>query len=140
MATELSPAQGLQQVATVALSGATVYWFLVFGQTVAGATITSSSTLAGLQEETGTGYARSAVTVGVAVNGIMSVPGTSFTNGSNLNWHTNVSACGIATLASGGVAIYVWDLGGGSVNMQALANNTLLIPSVNIFVENPGGI
>jgi hypothetical protein len=139
MATELALVEGLHFLKGNAMDSRTVYGFLLFGQTVAGGQITSSSVLSALQEETGTGYARVVVVLGADTNGIQIVPSWALNPGAATDWHSTASAVGIASASSGGVGIYVWDLGGGSYDMSK-ANNNLAIPSVNFFVENPGGI
>ncbi len=139
MATELSLLEGLHYVKGHAMDGATVYAFLVYGETVGAGSITSASTLSGLNEENGTGYARQAVSLGADALGIQTVPATNWNPGVNTNWHSNVSAYGIASASSGGVAIFVWDLISGPFDMSQ-PNSVLSIPSVEYFFENPGGI
>ena len=138
MATELAPVEGLQYAATNVMSGATVYAGLIYGQTVAAGQITSSSTLATLQEENGTSYARAQITLGVASQGIMLVPGNDWNAGNHSNWHSTVKACFIASALTGGVAIFIWDLG--LTADMSLPFSDLAIPAVNYFLQNPGGI
>jgi hypothetical protein len=123
------------------MDGATVYGFLLFGKTCAAGTITSSSTLAGLaaNEENGTAYARTSLVLSADANGIQSVPSYTLNPANAVDWHTTASAVGIASAASGGFALYFWDLIGGPYDMSVVDAN-LQIPSVNYFFENPGGI
>ncbi len=139
MATELAPLEGLHYAKANTMDSRTVYTFLVYGETVNAGTITSASVLSGLTEENGTGYARQGVSLGVDALGIQTVPATTWNPGSNTNWHSNVSAYGIASASSGGVAIFVWDLGSGPFDMSQ-ANSSLVVPAVDYFFENPGGI
>jgi hypothetical protein len=139
MATELAPVSGLDYATKNVMSGRQVFWFLVFGQTVGAGTITSSSTMGTLAEETGTGYARQAVNLSAATNGIMAVPLVNFAVGSATDWHTTISAAGIASAVTAGTALFVWDLAGGPFDMH-LANSEIDIPTVNYFFENVGGI
>ncbi len=139
MATELAPVQGLHYAKLNILNNITVYAFLVYGQTVNAGSLTSSSVLASMNEETGTGYARQAVSLGTDSNGIQTVPAVTWNPGSASDWHTTVSACGIASALTGGVALFIWDLQGGPYDMSP-PNTNLAIPAVNYFFQNPGGI
>ncbi len=139
MATELAPVEGLHFAKLNVLDSLTAFAFLVYGQTVAAGTITSLTTMSGLNEENGTGYVRQAVSLGVDSNGIQTVPAVTWNPGAATNWHTNVSACGIASAVTAGVALFIWDLAGGPYNMSP-ANTNLLVPAVDYFFQNPGGI
>lgn len=139
MATELALVEGLQYAAAHTMSGGTVYAGLIHTKTVGAGTITSAATLAGLASEvSGTGYARQALTLGAASSGIIVVPSVTWNPASATDWNTDVTACFIASAASGGVAIFVWDLSASRDMSKANAN--LVIPSTNYFFENPGGI
>lgn len=139
MATEICPNEGKDWIATHAVSGATVYAFLIFGSTIAGSGITATTVLSTLQtthEETGTGYARQTLTMGTSTDGIMAIPTLSWNTGSATNWHTNCQAWGIATNITAGVALYYWDLSA-TRNMSG-ASTTLTIPTLDFFFLNPG--
>ena len=126
---------------THTIAGGVYYMALLTGGVfpVGNASITSSSTLAGLTEATGTGYARQSFTLGTDTNGVMVIPQVSFTNGSNA-WSSNVNAVAMSNSISGGVAIYCWDTS--AVRDMSVLNSTFTItsPPLNIFTENPGGV
>lgn len=126
------------------MSGATVYGGVIYGQSVGAGTITSASALASLQEENGTGWARVPIVLPASSSGIIAIPGWAVNPGSATNWHSTVYSAFIASALSGGVALFIWDLqaGGGFTPPADLSkqNANLEIPSVNWFVENPGGI
>lgn len=139
MATELAPVEGLQYAAANAMSGRTVYAFLYRTKSVGAGTLTSSSTMASVTEESWTSYARQAIVLGTASSGIMAVPSTTWNPGAATDGHSDVTGWGINSASSSGVAIFLWDFQGGAVDMSK-ANANLVIPSVNYFLENVGGI
>lgn len=137
MSDVICPNEGKQYTGQNAVSARTVYAGLIYGQTIAGATITATSQLGvSIQEEFGTGYARQAVVLGAMdSSGIIAVPAVNWANAGQA-WQTTVSACFIASALTGGVALYVWDLNGGPYNMAIPA--TLAVPGVNYFFVNVG--
>lgn len=123
-----------------AMTGRTCYMTLIRGSLfpVGAGVITSSSTLAGLTECSGTGYARVSFVLGTDTNGIMAVPAVVFTNLTNA-WSADCAAAVMCSAASGGIGIYCWD--GPSVADMSVVGSTLTIPaSYNVFTENPGGV
>ena len=106
---------------------------------VGNSSITSSSTLGGITECSGTGYGRQSFTMGSDTAGVMVIPQVQFTNGSNA-WSSKINAVACSNSISGGVAIYCWDTS--AVRDMSVLNSTFTItsPPLNIFTENPGGI
>lgn len=133
MATELAPNEGKQYIGLNAVSGRTVYCGMIFGQTVAGGTITATSTLAGLQEDTGVARV-SAVLGAMNSSGIIVFPGVTMVSAAGA--HANDQAWFIASAASGGVAIYVWDIGA-TLDMTVVGSQAI-VPVLNYFFKNPG--
>jgi hypothetical protein len=143
LATTLTTTEGLHYLKGHNMDGATVYMGLIFGQTIAGGNITSISTLAGLAEETSTGYARLATVLSADANGIQTVPSQTFQNLSNA-WKTNETVCFIASALTVGVGLYYWDFqtgsGGAPPYDMSVLQSQIVTPIVSWFYENPGGI
>lgn len=137
--TEICPNEGKDWIAQHALSGASLFLTLLKGATVAGGDISATSTLAALTTAsklaTGTGLARIAATLGSSVNGVMSTPTKTFSNGAATDWPL-VTSYGLASASSGGVLIYVWDIPDGAD--MTIAGSSLVIPVQDIFLFNPG--
>jgi hypothetical protein len=140
VATELCPNEGKQYLQKNVISGTTVRAFMLHGVTIAAGGITALTTLATLQatrEETGTGYSRQAVALGVAdANGIIVIPQVIFDPLGNTGWSTAESAWGIATSPTAGVALYYWDFSA-THNLSA-GTNSIRIPTLDFFYINPG--
>lgn len=143
MATEICPNEGKLYLGTSFISSRTVYHGLLFSKTIGAASITASSTLATLgTEETGAGsggtaYARQSASLGAMDStGTLTVPSVTWNPGNATDWHNNVAARFIASAASGGVFIYVWDLA--ATRDMSKANANLVVPAVSFFYKNPG--
>jgi hypothetical protein len=137
--TELAFTEGLHYMKTHAMDGATVYGFLVHTQLISTGDITSSSTLAGLSEENGTGYVRPSITLAADANGIAVIPSWEINALTAVGWHNDATVVGIASAVSSGVGLYAWELGSEPYDMSG-ANADLFIPSVSFFYQNPLGI
>jgi hypothetical protein len=133
MAVEICPNEGKQYALDNVLSGATVYCGVIYGQTVAGGTITATSTLATLQEDTH--ITRVSAVLGAAdATGVMAFPGVTMTAASGAQ--ANAQAWFIATAATLGKALYIWDLS--ATRDMSVAGSEIIIPALNVFLKNPG--
>lgn len=122
-----------------AISGATLYMALLTGSLfpIGNGVITSASVLSGLTEAAGTGYARASFTLGATSAGVMAIPQIVFSNGAHA-WNNNIAAAALCDALTGDKALYCWDLS--AVRDMSVLNSTLTIPTLNILLENPGGI
>lgn len=113
MATEIQPNEGKDdQGKTTLLSGASKWLALIHNKTVVnGDLIVTTTRGGGFGEITGTSYARAAVTLGVMANGILVVPGATFTVGAAVvDWPSDVSAVALMSALTNGVIDFIWDL------------------------------